>query len=199
MTLGVRSRVLGVLLAAATLGGCGGPGESPAPSSSSSASRSTPPPGGSNCADAGDISALADLGLVDALKKMPGTTTFAGYASLDEARVKKLNALWGVTVFVPVDAAFGSLDQTQVAQLADPAWQAAAVEYAIVAGTFLPEDFASGKAQAMPTFRAAGAVLSAGQSGGTTVINGTAKAICTALPFDGGLIYLTDRVLLPPS
>lgn len=194
-------RAIAAALLLSALTGCSGPREvTPAQSSSTVTQRSTPPPSGGGCADAGDLSALADEGFIDALKAMPATTKFAQYATLDPTREKKLNALDGVTAFVPVDSAWTRLDPTTAQQLADPAWQGAAVEYALVPKVYLPEDFAGEATAAMQTFRGVGAVLSGTSAAGGILLNGgAAQVVCAAVPFDGGLIYLTDKVLLPSA
>lgn len=200
MTYVVR-RVVGCLIVIGVLSGCGGPAgqASSAATTSSTPTRSVPPASGAGCADAGDLGDVADKGFVDALKKIPTTSTFATYAALDATRATKLNALEGVTAFVPVDSAWSAIDATQAQQLADPSWQGAAVEYALVPQTFLPEDFAAGKTGAMPTYRAVGAILAGGRNGESIVLNGVATVICGPVRFGGGLLYLTDRVLLPSA
>ncbi|WP_194291395.1 fasciclin domain-containing protein [Cumulibacter manganitolerans] len=200
MTYLVR-RVVGCLMLLGVLSACGGPGGavSSAATTSGTPTRSAPPASGAGCAEAGELGDLADKGFVDALKKIPTTSTFATYAALDPTRAKKLNALQGVTAFVPVDSAWSAVDATQAQQLADPAWQGAAVEYALVPQTVLPEDVAAGKTGAMPTYRAVGATLAGGRNGDSIVLNGVATVICGPVAFGGGLLYLTDRVLLPSS
>lgn len=194
------TRLLASVALLAVVAGCGGPGQqSSAPSSSAAPSTSAAAPSGPGCVDPGDLAKLTDKGLVDAMSAMPQTTQFAAYAALDKARTKKLNSLSGVTAFVPVDAAWAKLDEATVAKLADPTWQAAAVEYALVAATYAPDDFDSGKTQSMATFRAAGSTLSGAQTPDGIVLNGAARVSCSAIPFEGGLIYLTDTVLLPPA
>ena len=197
MSYAVRRVLVGVFLLA-VLAACGGPGTAKsAATTSTTPSRPVPQPAGAGCAEAGDLAQLADKNFVDALKAIPSAATFASYATLDSTRVKKLNAVRGVTAFVPLDSAWTHLDATQAQQLADPMWQGAAVEYALVPELVLPEDFAAGKTGAMPTYRSASATLSGVQAGEGVVLNGVANVVCTSIAFDGGLIYLTDRVLVP--
>lgn len=197
----VGRRALAVAALAVVLSGCGGPPDtsSSASSAPSAAPTTVPPPSGVGCVGAGDLGELSELPLVDALKSLPVTTAFAGYAAADPERAKKLNALSGVSAFVPVDAAWQTLDEATTQALADPAIQQSVVEYALVAQAVLPQDITDGDAKALATFRGPDVMMSVVQAGDETRINSAASVVCSAIPFDGGYLYLTDRLLLPPS
>lgn len=198
----VRRSSIGVALAAAlALTGCGGPGSSTAAGESvtESAQQSLPPPSGDGCAAVGDIAELAELNLVEAVQEIPSTQTFATYLTADPASEKQYSSLGGVTAFVPVDSAWTKLDEAAAAQLQDPSWHQAVVEYLLVPTELTPEAFAGEETNAMPTFYAPDAVLSGNTVSGTIVLNAQANVVCSAVPFDGGLIYLTDTVMLPSS
>ena len=202
MSHAVPRSLIGVALAAGlALTGCGGPGPGSAAEvrPTDPAGPSTPPPSGAGCAAAGDIAALAELNLVDAAKQMTATQTFATYLTADADREKQYRSLGGVTAFVPVDSAWTTLDPTAAQQLTDPYWHQAVVEYSLVPAELTPEAFTGGQTGAMQTFRAPGAVLSGHAVGESIVLNGHANVVCSAVPFDGGLIYLIDTVMLPSA
>ena len=168
-------------------------------STTASAQPSLPPPPGDGCAAAGDIAEFAELNLVEAVQEIPSTQTFATYLTANAASEKQYASLDEVTAFVPVDSAWTKLDEAAAAQLQDPSWHQALVEYSLVPAELAPEAFAGGETDAMPTFYAPDAVLSGHTVSGTIVLNGQANVVCSAVPFDGGLIYLTDTVMLPSS
>lgn len=195
--------MIGVALAAALgLTGCGGgPGSSSSTeqTASESAQQSLPPPSGEGCAAAGDTAALAELSLVEAVQLIPSAQTFATYLTADPSAEQQYASLGEVTAFIPVDSAWTKLDAAAAEQLQDPSWHRAVVEYALVPAELAPEAFAGEETSAMQTFRAPDAVLSGHMVGGTIVLNAQTNVVCSAIPFDGGLIYLTDTVMLPPS
>lgn len=199
----VRRSLIGVALAAGlALTGCGGPGPSSAAAGQTTVQtqgQSTPPPAGAGCAATGDLATLAELDLVEAVKEIPTTQTFGIYLTADSARQAQYTGLGGVTVFVPVDSAWTKLDATQTQQLADPFWRQAVVEYALVPAEIAPAAFSGGETAALQTFRAPEAVLSGQRIGDTIVLNGHANVVCSAVPFDGGLIYLIDTVMFPSA
>lgn len=194
-------RALVVTVLAVALAGCSGPGESSSSdeTSTSAAATTAPPPSGAGCAGAGDLGDVSELTFVDALQALPVATGFTGYATGDPERAKKLNALDGVTAFVPVDTAWQALDEPTAQALADPAVQQGVVEYALVAQTVLPQDIVDGDAKSLATFRGPNVTVSVVQAGEEIRINSAASVVCSAIPFDGGYLYLTDRLLLPPS
>lgn len=199
----VRRSLIGVALGAtvATATGCGGSGPDAAAGTSASPSTadSRPAPSGDGCAAVGDAADLAELDLIDVVNEIPTTQTFAAYLAAAVPAQQQFGSLTGVTAFVPVDSAWTKLDEATAAQLTDVTWQQALVEYSLVPAEHPPEAFGGSDTAAMPTFRAPDAVLSGQTVSGTIVLNGQASVVCAAVPFDGGLLYLVDTVMLPPS
>lgn len=197
----VRRSTIGVALATCvSLAGCGGgpvSGAAAGAAPASTAAKSYPSPAGAGCAGVGDIEALAELGLVEAVTKIGTAQTFAGFLAADPARQKQYAGLGGVTVFVPVDSAWTKLDAAGMQKMADPYWHQAVVEYSIVSAEMLPQAFTGQETSAMPTFRAPGEMLSGTMVGETIVLNGHANVLCSSIRFDGGLIYLIDSLLFP--
>ena len=195
--------MIGVALAAGlALTGCsGGPGpkEAAAQSTVKPTEQQVPPPSGAGCAAAGDVAELAELNLLEATEAIASTQTFSTYLAEDPSKQKQYSSLGGVTVFVPVDSAWTKLDAAAAQQLEDPSWHQAVVEYALVPTELAPDAFTGEQTSAMQTFRAPGEVLSGHTVGETIVLNGHANVLCSAIPFDGGLIYLVDTVMLPSS
>lgn len=204
MSLAVRRSLTGgVLAVVVTLSGCGGssPEETPDSSadasvSSSSAEPTLPPPSGPGCEAVGDIAPFSEMDLIEALHAIPSTQTFATYLAEDESAAGKYGMLDGVTAFVPVDSAWTKLDEASVEDLEDPDRRIHAVQYALVPIEVAPDELAGAE---LPTFRAPDVVLTGAASGNGIMLNGSAKVLCSAIPFDGGLIYLTDTLLLPPN
>lgn len=203
MSYAVRRSWAGVALSVGlVVTGCAGPSSSSvsaADTAPSTTTRALPSPTGAGCAATGDLAEVAELNLIEATKKIASTQTFATYLAEDPGSQKQYGSLDGVTAFVPVDSAWAKLDASALQKLAEPGWRRALVEYAVVPVELPPEAFTGEQTSAMQTFRAPGEVLSGHTSGEAIVLNGQANVVCSAIPFDGGLIYLLDTVLLPAA
>ena len=199
----MRSRTRAAMIATAltlSLSACGGVQERASTPSETTTTTPPPAPSGPQCASLGGdvLPDLATKTLSEAAAAMPGTATYAGYLQANSDRAAQLDKAHGVTVFIPADVAFTTLDADTAAKLADPAWIVALIEYSMVTQTVLPDALTSEAAE-LPTVRSQDAMLTVAPVDGAVLLNGAATVLCASIAYDGGVIYLVDKVLLPPG
>ncbi|GAB3293051.1 fasciclin domain-containing protein [Epidermidibacterium keratini] len=199
----MRHRTRAAMIATAltlSLSACGGVQERA--STPSATTTTTPPPAasGPQCASLGGdaLPELSDKTLSEAAAAMPGTVTYSGFLQANADRAEQLDKARGVSVFIPADPAFTAMDADTAAKLADPAWGLALLEYSVVTQTVLPDALNTTAAE-LPTVRSQDAQITTAPVNGAPLLNGAAGVLCASIAFDGGVIYLTDKVLLPPG
>lgn len=199
----MRSRTRAATVIAAltvALSACGGIQERASTPSETTTTAPPPAASGPQCASLGGdiLPELATKTLSEAAAAMPGTATYAGYLQANAERAEQLDKAHGVTVFIPADVAFTTLDADTAAKLADPAWALALLEYSMVTQTVLADTLNSEAAE-LPTVRSQDAMLTTAPVNGAPLLNGAATVLCASIAYDGGVIYLIDKVLLPPG
>jgi transforming growth factor-beta-induced protein len=100
------------------------------------------------------------------------------------------------TVFAPTDQAFSSLPAgTLQGLLADPSKLTSILSYHVAQGKLTPSDLSS--AQTIPTVE--GNAIGVSRQGAEVLLNGTTRVTATQLETGNGVVYVIDKVLLPPN
>ncbi|WP_212832359.1 fasciclin domain-containing protein [Catellatospora sp. TT07R-123] len=117
------------------------------------------------------------------------------FNALNQAKLTSvLDNAEAVTVFAPVNEAFAQLPQADLNRLlADPAQLKKVLTYHTVNGRIAPEKLAG----THPTLE--GQKITVTGSGGDFKVNNSAVIICGNIQTRNGVVYLVDRVLMPPS
>jgi uncharacterized surface protein with fasciclin (FAS1) repeats len=104
-----------------------------------------------------------------------------------------LNSANGITVFAPINDAFGKLPKATLDKaLGDPKGLLTTVlTYHVVPGRLSPDQLA-GMHKTLE-----GATLDVTGSGTDFTVNGSAKVVCGNVPTANATVYLIDNVLLP--
>lgn len=108
--------------------------------------------------------------------------------------VEQLNSSEGITVFAPTNEAFSALSQDVKDKLkADPAQLKKVLTYHVVSGKVKPSELQSGSLETLE-----GGKLTVKQENGEYTVN-DAKIVCGNLPTANAVVYLIDKVLVPPQ
>jgi uncharacterized surface protein with fasciclin (FAS1) repeats len=122
----------------------------------------------------------------------PALTTLVG-AVAKAGLVDSLNSAQGITVFAPVNDAFGKVPKATLTKaLGDPKGLLTTVlTYHVVPGRLTPDQLA-GMHKTLQ-----GTTLDVTGSGENFTVNGSAKVVCGNVPTANATVYLIDGVLLP--
>ncbi len=142
----------------------------------------------------GSFTGMATDPVATAARHNPLLSTLVG-AVKSAGLVDTLNSAQGITVFAPVNDAFGKVDPATLKKaLGDPKGLLTKVlTYHVVAGKLTPEQLA-GTHKTLE-----GGSLTVAGSGQDFTVNGKAKVICGNVPTANATVYIIDGVLLPTS
>jgi uncharacterized surface protein with fasciclin (FAS1) repeats len=109
--------------------------------------------------------------------------------------VDTLNSAQGITVFAPINDAFGALPKpTFDKALGDPKGLLTTVlTYHVVQGQLTPDQLASSHKTLQ------GGTLEVSGSGEDFTVNGNSRVVCGNIPTANATVYLIDQVLIPKS
>jgi uncharacterized surface protein with fasciclin (FAS1) repeats len=206
----VNHRLLaGSMLAASLAIGAAACGTSSSSGSAPKAAASSPAsamPSGSTMSDfgpacssvptsgAGSFTGMSTAPVATAASANPVLSTLVT-AVKQAGLVDTLNSAKGITVFAPDNAAFAKIPSATLNKvLADKAELTKILTYHVAAGTYTPDQLASG--MAIKTLE--GGTVKPAMSGGTYTING-AQVVCGNVHTANATVYIIDSVLMPAS
>ena len=142
----------------------------------------------------GSLEALAQDPVATAASNTPELSTLVTAVQKADL-VDTLNSAQGITVFAPVNDAFGALPKATLDKaLGDPEGLLTTVlTYHVVPGQLAPDQLAGSHKTLQ------GGTLEVSGSGEDFKVNGNSTVICGNIQTANGTFYLIDQVLLPQS
>ena len=194
--------VLGIALlgAACSSNGAGSSGsQTPAASPTTASPMTASGPFGAACSTvpasgAGSLDAIAQEPVATAASNTPELSTLV--TAVKKANlVDTLNSAQGITVFAPINDAFGALPKPTLDKaLGDPNGLLTTVlTYHVVQGQLAPDQLAGSHKTLQ------GGTLKVSGSGQDFKINGNSSVVCGNVKTANATVYLIDQVLLPKS
>jgi uncharacterized surface protein with fasciclin (FAS1) repeats len=193
--------VLGIaLLGAACSSNAGTSGsQTPAASPTTGSPMTASGPFGAACSTvpasgAGSLDALAQEPVATAASNTPELSTLVTAVKKADL-VDTLNSAQGITVFAPVNDAFGALPKATLDKaLGDPEGLLTTVlTYHVVEGQLAPDQLAGSHKTLQ------GGTLEVTGSGQDFKVNGNSSVVCGNVKTANATVYLIDQVLLPKS
>jgi uncharacterized surface protein with fasciclin (FAS1) repeats len=173
--------------------------QTPAAPSTTAASTTASGPFGAACSAVpasgpGSLQALAQDPVATAASTTPQLSTLVTAVQQADL-VDTLNSAEGITVFAPVNDAFGALPKATLDKaLGDPKGLLTTVlTYHVVPGQLAPDQLAGSHKTLQ------GATLEVSGSGEDFTVNGNSSVVCGNVKTANATIYLIDQVLLPTS
>jgi uncharacterized surface protein with fasciclin (FAS1) repeats len=193
--------VLGLALMGAACSSNAGTSESQSPAASPTTAAPMPASGpfGAACSTvpasgAGSLDALAQDPVATAASNTPELSTLVTAVKKADL-VDTLNTAQGITVFAPVNDAFGALPKATLDKaLGDPKGLLTTVlTYHVVQGQLTPDQLAGSHTTLQ------GGTLEVSGSGEDFKVNGNSSVVCGNIQTANATVYLIDQVLLPKS
>jgi len=193
--------VLGIaLMGAACSSNAGTSGsQTPAASPTTASPMTASGPFGAACSTvpasgAGSLDAMAQEPVATAASNNPELSTLVTAVKKADL-VDTLNTAQGITVFAPINDAFGALPKPTLDKaLGDPEGLLTTVlTYHVVQGQLAPEQLAGSHKTLQ------GGTLEVSGSGQDFKINGNSNVVCGNVKTANATVYLIDQVLLPKS
>ncbi|GAB7045729.1 hypothetical protein JCM9534A_08550 [Catenuloplanes indicus JCM 9534] len=144
-------------------------------------------------ANAGSFQAMAQVPVATAASGNPLLTTLVS-AVKQAGLVDSLNSAPALTVFAPVDDAFGKIPKADLDKvLADKKQLTDILTYHVVSGKLAPADLAGTHTTLQ------GGELTVAGSGESFTVNGNAAVVCGNVQTANATVYIIDTVLMPKS
>jgi uncharacterized surface protein with fasciclin (FAS1) repeats len=173
--------------------------QTPAAPSTTAASATASGPFGAACSAVpasgpGSLEALAQDPVATAASNTPELSTLVTAVQKADL-VDTLNSAQDITVFAPVNDAFGALPKATLDKaLGDPNGLLTTVlTYHVVQGQLAPDQLAGSHTTLQ------GGTLEVSGSGEDFKVNGNSSVVCGNVKTANGTVYLIDQVLLPKS
>jgi uncharacterized surface protein with fasciclin (FAS1) repeats len=173
--------------------------QTPAAPSTTAASTTASGPFGAACSAVpasgpGSLEALAQDPVATAASNTPELSTLVTAVQKADL-VDTLNSAQGITVFAPVNDAFGALPKATLDKaLGDPKGLLTTVlTYHVVPGQLAPDQLAGSHKTLQ------GGTLEVSGSGEDFKVNGNSSVVCGNVKTANATVYLIDQVLLPKS
>ncbi|MDR7327184.1 MULTISPECIES: fasciclin domain-containing protein [Catenuloplanes] len=144
-------------------------------------------------ANAGSFQAMAQVPVASAASGNPLLSTLVS-AVKQAGLVDSLNSAPALTVFAPVDDAFGKIPKADLDKvLADKKQLTDILTYHVVSGKLAPTDLAGTHTTLQ------GGELTVAGSGESFTVNGNAAVVCGNVQTSNATVYIIDTVLMPKS
>lgn len=141
----------------------------------------------------GSAAEMAKEKVADAVAQNPKLAQLAD-AIKESGLGETLNSAQGVTVFAPNDEAFSQVPQEVRDKLkADKAQLKKVLTYHVVSGRVTPRELKSGTLETLE-----GGKLTVKEENGEYTVN-DAKVVCGNIPTANAVVYIIDKVLIPPQ
>lgn len=141
----------------------------------------------------GSIASMAKERVATAAAGNPKLSQLVG-ALKEAGLVDTLNSAEGITVFAPSNEAFSQIPQEVREKLkSDKALLKKVLTYHVVSGKVTPKELKSGTLETLE-----GGKLTVKEENGEYTVN-DAKIICGNVPTANAVVYIIDKVLVPPQ